>query len=137
MHTLRNLVRGGALAALLIALSACGANSGSGATTAPAAEAGGNTVHMNNNRFVTEATTIATGESLTLVADTFAPHVIANGTWANGNTPQPGIEPGAPEVQDLQIQGNSSGTIGPFSEAGSFQFYCPIHPGMNLTVNVE
>jgi plastocyanin len=27
--------------------------------------------------------------------------------------------------------------IGPFPEGGSFQLYCPIHPGMNLAVTVE
>ncbi len=128
-----HLARWGALA-LLIALSACGTVARP--DVASDIETAGNTVHMNNNRFVPEATTIAVGESLTLVADTFAPHVIANGTWA-GNSPQPGIEPGAPTVNDLRIDGNGSGTIGPFPEAGSFQFYCPIHPGMNLTVTVE
>jgi plastocyanin len=129
------IVRWGGAVALLILLAACGA----GARLEPApddAAAAGTTVHMSNNRFVPEATTIAVGESLTLVADTFAPHVIANGTWAQ-DSPQPAIEPGAPVVDDLRIEGNGSGTVGPFHEAGTFQFYCPIHPGMNLAVTVE
>ena len=94
------------------------------------------TVHLSSNRFVPEATTLRAGASLTLVADTFAPHVIANGTWAPGG-PQPGAEPGAPVVEELWIEGNGSGVIGPFPEPGEYQFYCPIHPGMNHAVTVE
>jgi len=30
-----------------------------------------------------------------------------------------------------------SGRIGPFTELGTFQLYCTIHPGMNLTVTVS
>ena len=38
-------------------------------------------------------------------------------------------EPGAPQVKDVQINGSSSQTIGPFTAAGTFKFYCTIHPG--------
>lgn len=130
-----NLIRLLGSLVILLALAACSAEASS--RPAPSAgEGAANTVHMSNNRFVPETTTIKAGESLTLIADTFAPHVIANGSWAGDNA-QPAIEPGAPVVDELWIEGNSSGQIGPFPEAGAFQFYCPIHPGMNLTVTVE
>jgi plastocyanin len=90
---------------------------------------------MNDNDFVQSSITIKKGESVTLVADTFIPHTIANGTWENG-TPQPAKEPGAPVI-DKSVGGNSSGTIGPFTSAGSFKLYCTIHSGMKLTVVVK
>jgi plastocyanin len=87
--------------------------------------------------FVQTAVTLQKGESITLVADDSMPHIIANGTWQNG-TAQATKEAGAPEVNNVQIQGrNSSQTIGPFKASGTFHFYCTIHPGMNLTVTVQ
>jgi plastocyanin len=96
----------------------------------------GNTVHMNNMDFLQSSITIHRGESITLVADTFAPHRIANGTWQNGEA-KPAKEPGAPELNGVMIDGNSSSTLGPFTTAGTFQLYCSIHPGMNLMVIVQ
>ncbi|WP_443092072.1 cupredoxin domain-containing protein [Dictyobacter arantiisoli] len=37
----------------------------------------------------------------------------------------------------MQINGSAQATIGPFTSSGTFRFYCPIHPGMNLTVIVQ
>jgi plastocyanin len=96
----------------------------------------GNTVHMDNMDFLQSSITIHKGESITLVADTFAPHRIANGTWQNGEA-KPAKEPGAPEINGVMINGNSSRMLGPFNTAGTFQLYCSIHPGMNLTVIVQ
>jgi plastocyanin len=96
----------------------------------------GATVHMNDTKFIAASVTLRKGEHVTLVADTFMPHIIANGTWQN-SVPQPARAPGAPAVNALKIDGNEAGTIGPFATAGTFQFYCTIHPGMNLTVVVE
>jgi plastocyanin len=93
-------------------------------------------VHMNDTRFVPETITIRQGESINLIADTVMPHFIANGSWQNGAA-RPALEPGAPKVDTMRIDGNSSGLIGPFNTAGAFQFYCTIHQGMNLTVVVE
>jgi plastocyanin len=115
------------------ALAACGTTADQ-ASSAPAD--GGPAVHMDNAIFKTTSATVQKGRSLTLIADTFAPHVIANGSWQDGQ-PKPEREPGAPVVKDLNISGNSSGAIGPFSTAGTFQFYCTIHPKMNLTVTVQ
>lgn len=110
---------------LIVLLAACGPTNGP------------NPVHMNGNNFVQSSITIKKGESITLMDDNlFSGHTIANGTWQNG-TAKPAREEGVPEVKNLQIGGNSSGTIGPFTTAGIFQFYCTVHPGMNLTVIVQ
>jgi len=110
-------------------LVACGATS-TNTSSAP------NQVHMNATNFVSSTITIRKGERITLIDDTQSSHTIANGTWENG-TAKSEDEPGAPEVKDLQIDGLSQGTIGPFTTAGTFHFYCTIHSGMNLTVVVQ
>jgi plastocyanin len=92
-------------------------------------------VHMSGASFVQSSITVKKGEMLTLVDDVPVEHIIKNGTW-NGNTPQPKTESGAPTV-DVTYNGNDSAPIGPFNTAGTFQLYCTIHPGMNLTVNVQ
>ena len=91
--------------------------------------------HMGGASFLVSSVNIKKGDMLTLVDDSSAEHIIKNGTW-NGNTPQPKSEPGAPSV-NVTFNGNDSSAIGPFNTAGSFQLYCTIHPGMNLTVNVQ
>jgi plastocyanin len=91
---------------------------------------------MDNTRFKAPSVAIQPGQSLTLTADTPMPHFIANGTWEGAN-PRAGAEPGAPKVANIKIDGNDSGVIGPFTTAGTFQFYCTIHPGMNLAVTVQ
>jgi plastocyanin len=92
-------------------------------------------VHMAGASFLVSSITIKKGDMLTLVDDAAAQHIIKNGTW-DGNTPKSGTESGAPNV-DVTLNGNDSATIGPFNTAGTFQLYCTIHPGMNLTVNVQ
>ena len=115
----------------MLLLVACGGTTaGSGTTVA------GNQVQMNDTQFEQSSVTINKGESITLVATTFTPHIIANGTWENGQA-RPTNELGAPSVKNVQINGNSSSTIGPFSTAGAFKFYCTIHTGMSLTVIVQ
>ncbi len=91
--------------------------------------------HMSGASFVQSSVTINKGDMLKLVDDAAVQHIIKNGTW-NGNTPQPKTESGAPTV-DVTFNGNDSATIGPFNTSGTFQLYCTIHPGMNLTVTVK
>ena len=91
--------------------------------------------HMAGASFLETSVNVKKGDMLTLVDDATAQHIIKNGTW-NGNTPEPKTESGAPSV-DVTLNGNDSATIGPFNTAGTFQLYCTIHPGMNLTVNVQ
>lgn len=131
------------LTLLVLTLVACGGNNGNGGNdrnrgnsdnTAPSTDP--NTVLMNTTDFVPKAVTIPVDTSLTLKAEGFVPHFIANGTWENGAAVA-GRETGAPEVNNLQIEGGKEGMIGPFTEVGTFQFYCTIHPNMNLTVTVE
>lgn len=112
-----------------VLLVACG--SGSNASYSP------NSVHMNATNFLQNSITIKKGASITLINDDLSvPHIIANGTWENG-TAKPAREAGAPEINNVQINGDSSETIGPFSSAGTFKLYCTIHSGMNLTVVVR
>ena len=114
---------------ITLLLAACG-------TTSSATPAGHNEVHMTANTFAQASITIKKGESITLVDDTFVPHIIKNGTWEN-NVAKAAREPGAPEVNNVQISGNGTASIGPFTTAGTFKLYCTIHPGMNLTVIVQ
>lgn len=91
---------------------------------------------MNANNFVQTSVTIKKGQSITLVDDSIVPHTLANGTWDHGAA-HAAREAGAPALADVSVAGNSSSNIGPFTTAGTFQVYCTIHPGMNLTVIVQ
>lgn len=121
------LVMAGLVATFLGACSSTGCSS-SGSSTP--------TVHMCGHAFAEASITIQKGQRLTLVDGDSMPHIIANGSWVNGS-PQPKREPGAPVVNNLQFNGNDSHAIGPFTTAGTFQYYCTIHQGMNLTVIVQ
>ncbi|GHO43248.1 cupredoxin domain-containing protein [Ktedonospora formicarum] len=94
-----------------------------------------NTVHMKELVFSPTTITIHKGEKVNIVNDVTIAHIIANGTWQN-NVPKVGKESGAPQI-NIQFTGNDSQEIGPFNTAGTFQFYCTVHPGMNLTVIVK
>jgi|SRR5215469_11666567 len=101
------------------------------------ASAGPDAVHMSGTNFVQNSITIKKGERITLINDDlFGSHTITNGTWDN-RTAKPQDEPGAPQAKDLQISGSGQATLGPFTTAGTFHFYCTVHPGMNLTVVVQ
>jgi plastocyanin len=121
-------------------LTACGGSGSAGScssgSSSGSSSAGTPTVHMCGNTFAQSSITISKGQSLTLVDDSSTGHSIANGSWVNGSA-QPKQEPGAPAVNNLQINGNTSQTIGPFTTAGTDHLYCTWHPGMNLTVIVQ
>lgn len=112
---------------IAIGISACSSTQATGMS---------NQVHMDNTTFLTTQITIKKGESVTLVDDVPVEHIIANGIWKN-NTPINNAEPGAPQINNIMIPGNGSSTIGPFNTAGTYQIYCTIHLGMNLTVIVQ
>ena len=95
----------------------------------------GPTVHMGAASFVQTSIAIHKGDSLNLVDDASATHIIVNGSWVNG-TQKPAKESGAPTV-NTTFNGNDSGSVGPFTTAGTFHLYCTIHQGMNLTVTVQ
>jgi plastocyanin len=92
-------------------------------------------VHMNVANFTQSSVTIAKGSKLLLVDDVAVTHILANGSWQHG-TATPVHEPGAPNVSNVQVNGNST-KIGPFTIAGTYHLYCTIHEGMNLTVIVQ
>ncbi len=111
---------------IIVLLAACGSGSN-----------GPNPVHMSGNHFLQSSVLIKKGESITLINDDLVgSHVIANGTWVN-NTARPVREAGAPSVNNVNIGGNSSATIGLFTTAGTFQLYCTGHASMNLTIVVQ
>ena len=116
------------LGILTTTIAACGIYDVSNVPTGP-------TVHMGAANFLQPSITISKGQSLTLIDDSSAQHIIKNGTW-NGNTPSTLSEPGAPTV-NVTFNGNDNSAIGPFNTSGSFKLYCTIHPGMNLTVTVS
>lgn len=93
------------------------------------------TVHLSAGGFTQPSVTIAKGAKLFLVDDVSVTHMLANGSWQNG-VPHPENEPGAPQVNNVMVNGNSV-EIGPFTTAGTYHIYCTIHPGMNLTIIVQ
>lgn len=115
----------GLLSALL---AACGAASSSSTR-------GDVTVHMTATAFAQTSITVPKGSILTLVNDSSAPHILANGNWMNGG-PQVMHERGMPAMENMQVMGNASATLGPFTDSGTYHVYCTIHPGMSLTVIV-
>jgi hypothetical protein len=93
------------------------------------------TVHMGAGSFLQSSVIIPKGSKLLLVDDVAALHILVNGSWQNG-APKPVHEPGAPTVNNLQVNGNSV-EIGPFATAGTYHIFCTVHQGMNLTVVVQ
>ncbi len=124
------------LSLALVFLAACGSSPTSCGSTSANSSGGTPTVSMCSNNFAQSTITINKGQSLTLVNDAPDQHIIANGSWKN-NTAQSAREAGAPQVNNVTINGNGSATIGPFNTAGTFKLYCTVHPGMNLTVIVK
>lgn len=120
----------GVLSMLSISLVACGETSGSVSSNTY-------TIHMTTLAFAQESITIPRGSTLTLVNDSSAPHILANGSWMNGS-PQAMHEQGIPAMMaNMQMMGNGSQTLGPFSTPGTYHIYCTVHPGMNLTIVVQ
>jgi plastocyanin len=116
---------------LAIIVSACSLGLGGGSTAT-----GPNPVHMGETDFKVSSITIQKGTKITLINDDAPVHIIANGTW-DGMVPKPKIEPGAPTINNLQVNGYGSSSIGPFNTAGTFQIYCTVHVNMKMTVIVK
>ena len=118
------------LGLMTVLIAACGGSSnGSGGS------GNSNDVHMGDSNFVVSTVTISKGSSLNLIDDTSTVHIIQNGTW-NNNTPSLKKESGAPIVHQT-FTGNDTHAIGPFNTAGTYDIFCTVHPGMNLTVTVK
>src|SRR5216684_1430554 len=88
-------------------LTACGGSDSCGSSSSGSSSGGTPTVQMCGNNFEQSSITISKGQSLTLVDDASAGHVIANGSWVNSSA-QPGQEPSAPVVNNLQFNGNDA-----------------------------
>ncbi len=125
---LAGFVLGAFLVATIVAVTP---QTSSGATSVNGTPA----VHLGISNFEQSTVTISKGSKLLLIDDGQYPHILSNGMWVN-NTPHPATEAGAPSIQNLNVNGNSV-ELGPFNTAGTFQIYCTIHPGMNLTVVVQ
>ncbi len=121
-------VLGAFLVAMLVATTSQPSTGTTSVNSTPA-------VHLGVSTFEQSTVTISKGSKLLLVDDGQFPHILSNGTWVN-NTPHPATEPGAPAVQNLNLNGNSV-EVGPFNTAGTFHLYCTIHLGMNLTIVVQ
>lgn len=117
---------------LLVGITACGSP---GTTSQTNRSTGIVEIHTSSQTFVPSSVTIEKGQNLTLVNDSAVLHPIENGTWENG-TARPLQETGAPTVK-VQLSGQDRQTIGPFTSPGTYQLFCTIHPGMNLTVVVQ
>ena len=121
-----------AIGALLVGATAQpSATGGSGAGAA-----GSKTVHLTASRFAPDIVALHKGETLLVVDDGAIPHTLANGSWSADNRPAPGVESGAPAVNNIELN-NTSASIGPFATPGTYHIYCTVHPGMALTVIVE
>jgi len=137
---MRSLVSLVILSVLTLLIVACDPD-GTNATISPTTPSADSTVlqlatvHMNDEQFVQDMITIKKGERVTLVDDSAATHIVANGTWQSG-LPQYAIEPGAPKI-NATLSGKESQMVGPFNTAGTFHLYCTIHQNMGLTVVVH
>src|SRR5258708_25124631 len=125
-------VAGLILGAFLIGTIAQAPAAGGSAT----GQAGSATVHLTAARFAPDIVALPKGERLLIVDDGPVPHTRANGAWSADNRPVPGVEPGAPLVNNVALNNNTV-TMGPFTTPGTYHLYCTIHPGMNLTVVVQ
>ncbi len=135
-----------ALALGSILLVACarpgtpGASAGTGPGNSGSSSSGGGgggppTVHMGPANFVQSSVDVPKGSKLMFIDDGAYLHILVNGSWVNSSA-RPAKEPGAPTVNNLQVNGNNV-EIGPFATAGTFHIYCSIHVNMNLTINVK
>ncbi len=132
LPTVLSGVAGIVLGAILIAaIAQPAAATGTGSMTT----GGEAVVHMGPGNFLQSTVTVPKGSKLLLVDDGSFLHILANGSWQNGQ-PKSAQEPGAPSVHNVQINGTSE-EIGPFTTAGTYHLYCIVHQGMNLTVIVQ
>jgi len=125
-------VAGFILGAFLIGTIAQAPTAGSSAT----GQVGSATVHLTANQFSPDLVALHKGERLLIVDDGPVPHTLTNGSWSADNRPVPGVEAGAPLVNNVALNNNTV-TLGPFTTSGTYHLYCTIHPGMTLTIVVQ
>jgi len=125
-------VAGLILGAFLIGTIAQAPTAGGSAT----GQAGSATVHLTATRFAPDIVALHKGDRLIIVDDGPVPHTLTNGSWSADQRPVPGVEPGAPLVNNVALNNNTV-TLGPFTTPGTYHLYCTIHPGMTLTIVVQ
>jgi len=125
-------VAGLILGAFLIGTIAQAPTAGGSAT----GQAGSATVHLTATRFAQDIVALHKGDRLIIVDDGPVPHTLTNGSWSADQRPVPGVEPGAPLVNNVALNNNTV-TLGPFTTPGTYHLYCTIHPGMTLTIVVQ
>jgi plastocyanin len=125
-------VAGLILGAFLIGTIAQAPTAGGSAT----GQAGSATVHLTATQFAPNIVALHKGDRLIIVDDGPVPHTLTNGSWSADNRPVSGVEPGAPQVNNVALNNNTV-TLGPFATPGTYHLYCTIHPGMNLTIVVQ
>ncbi len=127
----------GAVAGLILGAFLIGTIAQAPAAGSPATgQAGSATVHLTANRFAPDIVALHKGDRLLIVDDGPVPHTLTNGSWSADNRPVPGLEAGAPLLNNVALNNNTV-TIGPFTTPGVYHIYCTIHPGMNLTIVVR
>ena len=89
---------------------------------APAAEAGGVEVSMKDIKFNPEDVTVKSGDTVSWVNDDGVGHDVTGDDFKSG-------EPGAMQTGDTFEH--------TFDAAGTFDYVCTVHPGMNGSVKVE
>ncbi|HEX9039150.1 MAG TPA: hypothetical protein VF808_19370 [Ktedonobacterales bacterium] len=100
------------------------------------AAAGTESVHLAADTFAPDIIALHKGDTLTVINDVGVPHILANGTWSASGQAQPGAEPNAPVIKNVQISSGSV-VLGPFTSPGTYHILCIVHPGMDLTVIVQ
>lgn len=116
------------IALLSVLLAACNIVDASTLSSGPQ-------VQMGGSNFITPTITVKKGQTLTLVDTSSSPHIITNGTW-QGGTAKHELQTGAPTV-NINFAGSDTHTTSAFTTAGTYNLYCTIHAGMNLTVIVQ
>lgn len=116
------------IAGLVAACSVTGSNGGTSTNTV--------TVTTNSTNFTQPSVTLKKGQMLQVTNNASDMHMLSLGSWQNG-VAHPEQEAGAPSVNNLQLNANSSVTIGPWNTPGTYYIYCTIHPNMMLKVIVQ
>ena len=120
----------------LVFASACGGSSSSGAKGTTASKPGAE-VHMAFTLFAKKDFAIKTGQALTFVNDNPITHIIVQGPWKvdGDNLRTSEMDDGTYKLDIDPKKGFTAEHV--FDKAGTFQFFCTIHKGMNATVTVS
>jgi plastocyanin len=120
-----------ALLPVAVLVAACGVSGSTGSSSSNMV-----TVTTNATNFTQPSVTLKKGQTLQVTNNASDMHMLSLGRWQSG-VARPEQEAGAPSVSNLQLNANSSVTIGPWNTPGTYYIYCTIHPNMMLKVTVQ